>query len=159
MNRRRLVAEAIRLLSQLRVGYPRSALSVEGAPRLTGGPRAGARLPDAAVTCGGRQVRLHELLAHPGIQVLLHRDADRIENMRFGPHTTIHRLTSIPGPGLVAVRPDGYVGFRCGIADARQLRAWLAALGICNPAGHRPALSHAPVKNVTKSAPPSQTAR
>jgi hypothetical protein len=38
----------------------------------------------------------------------------------------IHRLTSAPGRGLTAVRPDGHVGFRCQIADANQLTAWLA---------------------------------
>jgi 2-polyprenyl-6-methoxyphenol hydroxylase-like FAD-dependent oxidoreductase len=135
LGRRRLVAEGIRLLSQLRVGYPGSPLSVEGAPRLSGGPRAGRRLPDATVTCGGRRVRLHELLARPGIHVLLHRDADQIENVPFGRHVILHRLTSTSGRGLVAVRPDGYVGFRCGIADVRQLSGWLADVGATEPVG------------------------
>jgi hypothetical protein len=38
----------------------------------------------------------------------------------------VHRLTSTPGHGLIAVRPDGHVGFRCQITDANQLTAWLA---------------------------------
>lgn len=58
-------------MSQLLVGYPGSPLSCEGAPRLRRGPRAGARLPDATVTSDGRRVRLHELLARPGVHVLL----------------------------------------------------------------------------------------
>ena len=129
LGRRRLVAAGIRLLSQLRVGYTHSPLSVEGAPRLAGGPRAGQRLPDATVTCGGHRARLHELLARPGIHVLLHRDAVQIEELPFGRYVTFHRLTSSPGRGLVAVRPDGYVGFRCGSAEVRQLSDWLAGIG------------------------------
>jgi len=35
----------------------------------------------------------------------------------------------VPGRGLVAVRPDGYVGFRSGTADVRQLTAWLTRIG------------------------------
>jgi hypothetical protein len=134
-GQRRLVAEGVRLVSQLRVGYPGSPLSLDGTPRLPGGPRAGRRLPDATVTCGDHRTRLHDLLAHPGIHVLLHCDADQIENLPFGPHVTFHRLTSSPGRGLLAVRPDGYIGFRCGIADARQLSGWLAGVGATEPAG------------------------
>lgn len=90
---------------------------------------SGQRLPDATVACGGQQVRLHQLFARPGIQVLLHRDADQIENVPFGPRVTLHRLTSNPGCGLMAVRPDGCVGFRCANADVRQLGSWLAGVG------------------------------
>jgi hypothetical protein len=129
LGRRRLVAEAVRVVSQIRAAYPDSPLSVEGRPRLPGRPRAGHRLPDATVTVGGRNVRLHALLSRPGVHVLLHRDAGRLEHLDLGPHVTLHRLTSTPGTGLVAVRPDGYVGFRCRIADGAQLRAWLARIG------------------------------
>ena len=117
------------LLSQLRVAYPASLLSVEGTPRLSGRPRAGHRLPDVAVTTGQREIRLHELLSRPGLHVLVHRDARRIENLAFGPHVTIHRLMNVPGAGLVAVRSDGYVGFRCRDTDMPQLRNWLARAG------------------------------
>lgn len=74
-GRRRRGAAAVRLVSQLRVAYPDSPLSVEGRPRLPAGPRAGHRLPDATVTSSGHRVRLHALLAQPGVHVLLHRDA------------------------------------------------------------------------------------
>ena len=65
------------------------------------------------------------------MHVLVSRDASQIENLACGPHVTIHRLMSVPGPGLVAVRPDGYVGFRCRDTDVPQLRNWLARVGAC----------------------------
>ncbi|WP_232108243.1 MULTISPECIES: hypothetical protein [Streptomyces] len=34
-----------------------------------------------------------------------------------------------PGRGLVAVRPDGHVGFRCGAADPAGLTGWLSLIG------------------------------
>jgi 2-polyprenyl-6-methoxyphenol hydroxylase-like FAD-dependent oxidoreductase len=133
LGRRRVVAEVERVVSQLRVGYPYSPLSAEGRPRLRVGPRPGQRLPDAPVTCDGHRVRLHTLLAQPGIHVLLHRDAARLDQAALGHYVHVHRLTSTPGEGLLAVRPDGYVGFRSGMADVAQLRAWLARIGAWPP--------------------------
>ncbi|WP_405577246.1 FAD-dependent monooxygenase [Streptomyces sp. NBC_01092] len=129
LDRRRLVAEGIRLVSQLRVNYRRSPLSVEGTPRLRGAPRPGDRLPDATVSIGGPPQRLHELLARPGVHLLLQRDADPLPDTAAGPHVTVFRLTNSPGRGLVAVRPDGHVGFRCGTADATGVSSWLALIG------------------------------
>ena len=129
VSQRWLVAEAFRWMSQLRTSYPDSPLSWEGIPRLRVWPPVGHRLPDASVMANGRRVRLHALLARPGVHILLQRDADDIDHLAFGPYVTLHRLTSEPGTGLVAVRPDGYIGFRCGIADVGQLRAWLAHIG------------------------------
>jgi hypothetical protein len=126
MRQKWLVAEAVRTLSQLRVGYRRSHLSVEGTPRRRSGPRPGDRLPDETVTCDGRTGRLHEMVATPGVHVLLDRDAADVAGTPLGPLVHVHRVTSRPGSGLVAVRPDGHVGFRCGRADAGQLRAWLS---------------------------------
>jgi hypothetical protein len=130
MSRRHLVAAGIRLLSQLAVSYRGSPLSVEGTPRPRGGPRAGDRLPDKTVTSAGRTLRLHELLARPGVHVLLECDADRLDDVATGPMVHLHRLTSAPGRGLTAVRPDGHVGFRCQIANANQLTAWLAHMDV-----------------------------
>jgi 2-polyprenyl-6-methoxyphenol hydroxylase-like FAD-dependent oxidoreductase len=142
LRRRRLVAEGIRLLSQLRVSYRGSPLSAEGTPRRRGGPRAGDRLPDATVLSAGRDIRLHELLARPGVHVLLDREADRLDTLPLGPLVNMHRLTSAPGRGLIAVRPDGYIGLRCQIAEADQLTAWLARIRARRPLGlHRTALS------------------
>jgi 2-polyprenyl-6-methoxyphenol hydroxylase-like FAD-dependent oxidoreductase len=136
MSRRHLVAAGVRLLSQLAVSYRDSPLSVEGTPRPREGPRAGERLPDRTVETAGRSIRLHELIARPGVHVLLDRDADRLEALPLGPLVHIHRLTSTPGRGLIAVRPDGYIGFRCQIAETRQLNAWLARIG--RAGHHRP---------------------
>jgi 2-polyprenyl-6-methoxyphenol hydroxylase-like FAD-dependent oxidoreductase len=109
MSRRHLVAAGIRLLSQLAVSYRGSPLSVEGTAQPSGGPRAGDRLPDKTVTSAGRTLRLHELLARPGVRVLLERDADRLDDVATGPMVHIHRLTSTPGRGLMVVRPDGRI--------------------------------------------------
>jgi hypothetical protein len=125
---RRLIAGAIRLLSQLGVSYRHSPLSVEGTPHRRGGPRAGDRLPDQLVSSAGRSIRLHDLLAGPGVHVLLDRDADPLGTLPPSRLVSIHRLTSSPGSGLIAVRPDGYVGFRCQTAPSGQLAAWLAML-------------------------------
>ena len=125
----RLVAAGIRLVSQLGVSYRGSPLSVEGTPHRRGGPRAGDRLPDRLVRADGRRVRLHDLLARPGVHVLLDRDADGLEDLALGRFVTVHRLTSVPGHGLIAVRPDGYVGFRGGTAGAGQLAEWLIRIG------------------------------
>jgi hypothetical protein len=124
MRRRGLVAEGIRALSQLRVSYRGGPLSVEGTPRPGGGLRPGDRLPDMTVTSAGRSIRLHELLAQPGVHVLLDRDADPLGAPPPGALVHVHRLTSAPGRGLTTVRPDGYIGFRCQAADASQLGAW-----------------------------------
>jgi hypothetical protein len=128
-GRRHLVAGAVRLVSQLGVGYRRSPLSLEGTPRRPGLPRAGDRLPDQLVSSAGRTIQLHELLARPGVQILLDRDADPTGPLPQGRLVSVHRLTSSPGRGLIAVRPDGYVGFRGQTADIGQLARWLAWLG------------------------------
>jgi 2-polyprenyl-6-methoxyphenol hydroxylase-like FAD-dependent oxidoreductase len=129
VGRRRLVAEGIRLLSQLRVSYRDSPLSVEGTPRRPGGPRAGDRLPDHLVISAGRSIRLHDLLARPGVHILLDREADRLGMLPSGRLVNVHRLASVPGRGLIAVRPDGYVGFRCQVTDVGQITDWLTRLG------------------------------
>ncbi|MFK4106300.1 FAD-dependent monooxygenase [Streptomyces sp. NPDC019531] len=129
LARRRLVAEGIRFISQLRVNYRCSPLSVDGTPRLRGAPRPGDRLPDATVSVGGPPRRLHGLLARSGVHLLLQRDADGPPDTALGPHVTVVRLTNSPGRGVVAVRPDGHVGYRCGTADAAGLSGWLSLIG------------------------------
>ncbi|HTQ88064.1 MAG TPA: hypothetical protein VMK84_01080, partial [Streptosporangiaceae bacterium] len=64
----------------------------------------------------------------PGVHVLLDRDADWPGDLTLGQFIQVHRLTSVPGRGLVAVRPDGYVGFRSGTAEGRQLAVWLTRI-------------------------------
>jgi len=128
MRRRRVVAGGVRVLSQLRVSYRGSPLSVEATPHSRSGPRAGDRLPDTTVTSAGRSIRLHELLARPGVHVLLDRDADPPGTLRPGPLVHLHRITSSPGRGLVTVRPDGHIGLRCQAADTNQLNAWMGLI-------------------------------
>ncbi|CAM5294574.1 hypothetical protein SALBM217S_06805 [Streptomyces griseoloalbus] len=45
------------------------------------------------------------------------------------PRVTVLRLWNSPGRGLVAVRPDGHVGFRCEAADPAGLTGWLSLIG------------------------------
>jgi hypothetical protein len=133
LSRRWLIGQTLGVVSQLRAGYPRSPLSVDGEPRLAAAPHAGERLPDATVSVDGPTARLHSLIARPGVHVLLDRDAAPIDHLTPGPQVTIHRLTGTPGTGVRAVRPDGYVGFTCRIADVGQLAAWLARIGAGQP--------------------------
>jgi hypothetical protein len=130
LDRRRLVAQAIRVVSQLRVDYRRSPLSVERTPPLRGAPRPGDRLPDATVSVGGPPRRLHGLLVRPGVHLLLQRDAEVVHPETVtGPQVTVLRLTNSPGRGLMTVRPDGHVGFRCGSFDSAGLTGWLSLTG------------------------------
>jgi hypothetical protein len=46
----------------------------------------------------------------------------------LGELVAVHRVTSWPGAAVVAVRPDGYVGYRSADADPAALRAWLSML-------------------------------
>ncbi|MFJ7175952.1 FAD-dependent monooxygenase [Streptomyces massasporeus] len=130
LKRRRLVAEAVRVVSQLRVNYRHSSLSVQGTPVLRGAPRPGDRVPDAAVSLEGVPGRLHRLLAGPGVFLLVQRDADPPPPEAVtSAQVTVLRLENSPGRGLVAVRPDGHVGFQCGAADPAGLLGWLTLAG------------------------------
>ena len=129
LRRRGLVAEVVRVLSQLQADHRRSPLSEDGAPPRPGRVRAGDRLPDATVTCDGRKTRLHEVIARPGVHVLLDQGAPPLPPGVTGHHLHVHRLTSSPGSGLVAVRPDGYIGLSIGRADGDALRRWLERTG------------------------------
>ncbi|MEU0215275.1 FAD-dependent monooxygenase [Streptomyces sp. NPDC006265] len=130
LKRRRLVAEAVRVVSQLRVNYRHSSLSVQGTPVLRGAPRPGDRVPDAAVSLEGAPGRLHHLMAGPGVFLLVQRDADPPPPEAVtSAQVTVLRLGNSPGRGLVAVRPDGHVGFQCGAADPAGLLGWLTLAG------------------------------
>ena len=125
LKQRWLMAQVVRMLSQGWVRYRRSPLSLDGIPEGGGWPKPGDRMPDQDVTCEGRWGRVHQLTARPGVHVLLERDAEDLDGRLLGPHVSVHRITSHPGRGLIAVRPDGHVGFRCGEPDVGQLGAWL----------------------------------
>ncbi|MFH9891203.1 hypothetical protein ACH4OQ_09070 [Streptomyces luteogriseus] len=115
------------------MNYRHSPLSVQGTPPLRGAPRPGDRLPDAAVSLGGAPRRLHELLAGPGVHLLLQRDAaPPPPQVVTGSQVSVLRLANSPGRGLVGVRPDGHVGFQCGADDPAGLTDWLALIGVAS---------------------------
>ena len=124
LSMRPLVAELMRIVSQLWISYRGGPMVVLPAVRQLNQVRAGDRLPDAAIetTCG--PARLHDLLAEPGFHLLLDRDAE--EPSSVGASVHLHRLTT-PGTGVITVRPDGYAGLvAAGRADVEH---WLAAVG------------------------------
>jgi 2-polyprenyl-6-methoxyphenol hydroxylase-like FAD-dependent oxidoreductase len=129
LGRKLLVAELVRCVSQLRAGYSNSPISEEALPQRKEGPSTGQWLPNASVIADGQRAQLHALLARPGVHVLLDRDAARFNRLVLGPYVDVHRLESTSGSGVVAVRPDGYVGFRSKRLDVEQLQAWLLRLG------------------------------
>ena len=133
LRRRRVVAAGVRWLSQLQVAYRHSAVSTSATSSRRRNPiRAGERLPDQALTEAGVD-RLHELVARPGVQVLLHRDAPPIEASLVGPWTHVHRIAAWPGEGVVVVRPDAYVGYDSATADPERILSWLASIGVSRP--------------------------
>jgi 2-polyprenyl-6-methoxyphenol hydroxylase-like FAD-dependent oxidoreductase len=124
--RRRFVAAGIWLLAQFWVHYRRSPLSKDLAPDLGRRMRPGDRVPDSSVMTDLGQIRLQQLLADPGLHVLLQRDAPRLDSTAFGSWVRIHRIRNWPGSGALVVRPDGYVGFRSEHVKSEQLTRWLA---------------------------------
>jgi 2-polyprenyl-6-methoxyphenol hydroxylase-like FAD-dependent oxidoreductase len=128
VRQRLLMAAVVRMLSQGWVRYRRSPLSLDESARWRCGPRAGDRLPDQDVTCTGRRMRLHELTARPGIHVLLSRDTPSVDGLAGG-QVWVHRITSWPGRGLLAARPDGHVGLRSAGPGLDGPRRWLRLVG------------------------------
>jgi 2-polyprenyl-6-methoxyphenol hydroxylase-like FAD-dependent oxidoreductase len=129
LRQRRLVSEVVKVLSGLHVHYRHSPLSVDEKPALAEAPHPGDRLPDSDVTIGDRSLRLHGLVAQPGVHVLLSRTAMPLD-LPFDRYLHVHRVTNWPGTGILIVRPDGYIGYRAGTVDPRQCRNWLALLDI-----------------------------
>lgn len=127
LRQRRPVALVVRLLSQGWVAHRGSPLSVDGGGRGPG-PRPGHRLPDERVMAAGREVRLHDLTARPGVHLLVAAGGHLAPEL-VGPQVTAHRIDSWPGRGVLAARPDGYVGYRAGDVAAPGLRDWLARVG------------------------------
>ncbi|HEY7174455.1 MAG TPA: FAD-dependent monooxygenase, partial [Micromonosporaceae bacterium] len=130
MGRRRLVAHGFRLAAQLGVGYRRSVLSVPPSPWWARGLRPGDRLPDADVTVDGRTARVHEAIASPGVHLLIGPDGSvPIVNRDT---VSVHRVDAPQWPGVIAVRPDGYVGLVADSVDDIALRRWLLMVGAAN---------------------------
>ncbi|MFP3712607.1 FAD-dependent monooxygenase [Puerhibacterium sp. TATVAM-FAB25] len=127
-HERHLMGLVVRLLSQDWVHYRHSPLSVAGSAA-PGRPRPGDHLPDREVSVDGRRTRLHTLVASPGIHLLLDRDAQRPHDGSLAAHVAVHRIESWAGRGVVAVRPDGYVGLVSGTADRSTVDDWLSRAG------------------------------
>jgi 2-polyprenyl-6-methoxyphenol hydroxylase-like FAD-dependent oxidoreductase len=147
----RLRSFAFGFVSELRIRYHRSPAITEGRPRLRHGPRAGARLPDAAVTLDMQRTSLQRAVVGSHLTLLLCGDPAawnaewlaRLVQHRRG-LIKLSRLTSRPYPGaLVAdgrtltrlgvrgaaqylIRPDGYIAFRCGGRDLDGLDRYLS---------------------------------
>ncbi|MPV35944.1 monooxygenase [Georgenia subflava] len=146
-------ATAFRTVTELRIRYRRSPLSVEGPGAPRRGPRAGDRLPDAPLTTpAGKPSTLHALLATPGFHLLLcgpPRAWTEGTTTMLAEHyasLSVHCLSPQPTSGVLhdptgvvldrlgiasrstahlLVRPDGHIAYRGG-RDLRGLHAYLA---------------------------------
>ena len=118
-----MLAAGYRVVSRLDADYGRGLTALPSRHL-----EVGSRLPDAVVACPGRPRRLHELIARPGFHVLARPDIPLGE---LGAHRLVHvhRLSGDPGDGLLAVRPDGHVGFRGSAGDVKGLYDWLRWAG------------------------------
>jgi 2-polyprenyl-6-methoxyphenol hydroxylase-like FAD-dependent oxidoreductase/nucleotide-binding universal stress UspA family protein len=149
LRQRRLVAVGASTVSQLRAPYRRSPISADE-PRGGPLPPPGSRLADAPITTDAGRGRLHALLASPTTGVLLQRDAAAPE-APIGEHVRVHRLLDRPGAGILAVRPDGYVGFRSATGDHAALLGWLDRIGAGSV--DRAAAPRAPMASIPPGGP------
>jgi hypothetical protein len=150
----RLRTFAFRFVSELGIRYRASPAVSEGTPALQRGPRAGDRLPDAAVTVNGRATTLQHEVVGPCLQLLLCGDTDAWTggaasathiSTRYARTMKVKRLVRSPGPDVLVdasgealarlgvrdqavylVRPDGYVAYRCAGSELAGLEAYLA---------------------------------
>jgi 2-polyprenyl-6-methoxyphenol hydroxylase-like FAD-dependent oxidoreductase len=145
-------AYGFRTLSQLGIQYRNSPAVEEGEPKLSRGPQAGDRLPDARIARDGQDCSLQEALAAPSLHLLLcgpaggwNRDRLAALRSRYAGLLEVQRLTRDAAPGDLhdayglaftrlgldraahyLVRPDGYVGYRSGGTDLRGVERYLA---------------------------------
>jgi len=151
LSRRRIRAAGFHFASQLGIHYRTSPAVVEGDPRLSNGPRAGDRLPDAPVLRDGQRTFLQEAVASPHLHLLLcgpvgawQRDDVAGLARRFSDVLVIdylarersdHALVDPTGAALnrlgidrhaiYLIRPDGHVAYRAGGTDLGGLAAYL----------------------------------
>lgn len=150
----RLRTLAFRFVSELGIGYRASPAVSEGTPALAHGPRAGDRLPDAAITVNGRATTLQREAVGPCLHLLLCGDgagwttseaAAAQLATRYAGTVIVKRLDRSPAPDVLVdasgealarlggrdqaiylVRPDGYVAYRCAGVDTSGVEAYLA---------------------------------
>lgn len=163
MRSRRLRDFAFGFISELRIHYRFSPAALEGKPSLKAGPKAGSRLPDAAVVRGGEETFLQQALAGPALHLLLCGSAQAWDQAQLDALAVVYReyLTprflsrrGAPGADIVdvsgvalkllgvdeaaqyLVRPDGYIAFRCAGTDLHAVREYLATW-FCPARHHR----------------------
>jgi 2-polyprenyl-6-methoxyphenol hydroxylase-like FAD-dependent oxidoreductase len=81
---RRARTVGLRTVAQLAINYRHSPAVEEGNPRLVRGPRAGDRLPDAAIQVDGRAHTLHRTLSAPRYHHLLTGPPRRVADTSRG---------------------------------------------------------------------------
>jgi 2-polyprenyl-6-methoxyphenol hydroxylase-like FAD-dependent oxidoreductase len=148
----RVRAFAFHFVSQLGIRYRKSPAVAEGEPRLSKGPHAGDRLPNAKVLRDGQPAYLQQVLSSPHLHLLLCGPVaawSRADVMKlaegFRDVLAINYLTREHSDGALVdssgeafsrlgvdqnatyvIRPDGHVAFRCGGTDLRGPAAYLA---------------------------------
>jgi 2-polyprenyl-6-methoxyphenol hydroxylase-like FAD-dependent oxidoreductase len=148
----RVRAFAFHFVSQLGIHYRKSPAVAEGEPRLSKGPRAGDRLPDAQVLRDGQRTYLQQVLGSPRMHLLLcgpvaawNKEGVMALAQRFPDVLAINYLArehsdealvdssgeaftrlGVDRNAMYLIRPDGHVAFRCGGTDLRGPAAYLA---------------------------------
>ena len=154
MRGERLRTFAFRFVSELGIRYRASSAVSEGTPALQRGPRAGDRLPDAAITVNGRATTLQREVVGPRLHLLLCGDADAWSGSaastaritaRYARSVMVKRLDRSAAPDVLVdasgealarlgvrdqavylVRPDGYVAYRCAGRELAGVEEYLA---------------------------------
>jgi 2-polyprenyl-6-methoxyphenol hydroxylase-like FAD-dependent oxidoreductase len=147
----RVRAIAFHFVSQLGIHYRKSPAVAEGEPRLSSGPQAGDRLPDAPVHWNGQPAYLQQVLSSPHLHLLLCGPVtawSKVDVLAlaegFADVLAINYLTREPSEGVLVdssgealtrlgvdrtatylIRPDGHIAFRCGGTDLRATAAYL----------------------------------
>jgi 2-polyprenyl-6-methoxyphenol hydroxylase-like FAD-dependent oxidoreductase len=150
-----LRAAGFRAMSELAIGYRHSPAVTDDRPRPRRRPRAGDRLPDAPLRLDGRSTTLQRVCSGPTFHLLLtgqsaDGDDDAVHDLaeRYAGLLAVHRLTREPRPGalhdgrgdahrrlalgrrdrpgLILVRPDGYIAHRAAGVDVTRLQHHLA---------------------------------
>lgn len=147
-----LRATAFRFVSELAIRYRKSPIVREAEPRLRGGPQAGDRFPDASLAINDHTVSMQRAVTGPNLTLLLcgevaawslaHLEglSDRYRGLLVVRHLSQRALrgTLVDSTGDVLsqlgardgaqylIRPDGYIGFRCGGYDLSALESFLA---------------------------------
>lgn len=138
LSRRSIRTAAFHFVSQLGIHYRRSPAVTEGEPRLSKGPHAGDRLPDARILRNGQPAYLQQALGSPRVHLLLCGRVDAWSTAsiaamtrRFPDVLAVHHLAREHSDGVFVdpdgtafarlgvdrsaayvIRPDGHVGFR-----------------------------------------------